>query len=45
LQSPSIGGSGIPATGTEKSKSFYGSVEVSPVTAKLRLVQLAEEII
>ena len=28
-----------------KAKSFYGSVEVNPATAKMRLVQLAEEII
>jgi hypothetical protein len=33
------------ATGPGKAKSFYGSVEVSPATAKMRLVQLAEEII
>jgi uncharacterized protein len=31
--------------GLGKPKSFYGSVEVSPATAKMRLVQLAEEII
>ena len=34
-----------PASGTPKAKSFYGSVEVNPTTAKMRLVQLAEEII
>ncbi len=34
-----------PISTSEKSKSFYGSVEVSPATAKMRLVQLAEEII
>jgi hypothetical protein len=34
-----------PVTGSPKSKSFYGSVEVNPTTAKMRLVQLAEEII
>lgn len=28
-----------------KAKRFYGSVEVAPATAKLRLVQIAEEII
>jgi hypothetical protein len=28
-----------------KAKSFYGSVEVNPSTAKIRLVQLVEEII
>ena len=28
-----------------KTKSFYGSVDVNPSTAKMRLVQLAEEII
>ena len=35
----------VPATGSGKAKSFYGSVEVNPATAKMRLVQLAEEII
>ncbi|SDR63348.1 hypothetical protein SAMN05519103_08517 [Rhizobiales bacterium GAS113] len=33
------------ATGAVKAKSFYGSLEVNPTTAKIRLVQLAEEII
>jgi hypothetical protein len=45
LQSPTVGASSVPATGTGKAKSFYGSVEVNPATAKMRLVQLAEEII
>ena len=43
LQHPTVGASSVPATG--KAKSFYGSVEVNPATAKMRLVQLAEEII
>ena len=45
FQNPAV--SAIPAatTGSGKPKSFYGSVEVSPATAKMRLVQLAEEII
>jgi hypothetical protein len=34
-----------PTIGLGKPKSFYGSVEVSAATAKMRLVQLAEEII
>ncbi|HWY62874.1 MAG TPA: ATP-binding protein [Rhizomicrobium sp.] len=38
-------GGPIDAAGSKKAKSFYGSVEVNPTTAKLRLVQLAEEII
>jgi predicted AAA+ superfamily ATPase len=33
------------SSGPGKAKSFYGSVEVNPATAKMRLVQLAEEII
>ena len=35
----------VAKTGSGKPKSFYGSVEVSPATAKMRLVQLAEEIV
>jgi len=34
-----------PATSTVHATSFYGSVEVNPSTAKMRLVQLAEEIV
>jgi hypothetical protein len=45
LQSPTVGASSVPTTGTRKAKSFYGAVEVNPATAKMRLVQLAEEII
>jgi hypothetical protein len=45
LQSPTGGASSVPVTGTGKANSFYGSVEVNPATAKMRLVQLAEEII
>jgi len=42
---PTAAPSAASATGTLKAKSFYGSVEVNPTTAKMRLVQLAEEII
>jgi hypothetical protein len=45
LQPPTVGASSVPTTGTGKAKSFYGSVEVNSATAKMRLVQLAEEII
>jgi hypothetical protein len=45
LQFPTGGASSVPATGAGKAKSFYGSVDVNPATAKMRLVQLAEEII
>jgi predicted AAA+ superfamily ATPase len=41
-------GPGTPApggAGTSKAKSFYGTVEVAPATAKMRLVQIADEII
>ena len=38
--------SGHASTGGQgKAKSFYGSVEVNPATAKMRLLELAEEII
>ena len=44
LFQPPVGGlDAVEKTGSGKPKSFYGSVEVSP--AKMRLVQLAEEII
>ena len=42
---PTAGASAASAPGTAKAKSFYGSVEVNPTTAKMRLVQLADEII
>jgi uncharacterized protein len=42
---PTMGESSVPPTGSGRAKSFYGSVEVNPATAKMRLVQLAEEII
>jgi hypothetical protein len=43
---PSTGGADTIATnGPGKARSFYGSVTVNPATAKMRLVQLAEEII
>jgi hypothetical protein len=46
LFQPPVGAPDAVATmGSGKPKSFYGSVEVSPATAKMRLVQLAEEII
>ncbi len=45
LNPRSADASGAPVTSTAKAKSFYGSVEVNPTTAKMRLVQLAEEII
>ena len=32
-------------TPTPKAKAFYGSADISPATAKVRLVQIAEEII
>jgi len=34
-----------PSPGAPKAKSFYGSVEVAPATAKMRMVQIAEEIV
>ena len=37
-------GSGV-SPSTQKNKTFYGSVDVSPASAKVRLVQIAEEII
>jgi predicted AAA+ superfamily ATPase len=37
--------SGTGATTASKAKSFYGSAEVNASTAKMRLVQIAEEII
>jgi hypothetical protein len=45
VQTPVVGVSSVSASGAAKAKSFYGSVEVNPATAKLRLVQLADEII
>jgi uncharacterized protein len=45
LNPSSADSSGAPGTRTAKAKSFYGSVDVNPTTAKMRLVQLAEEII
>ncbi|TPL20967.1 ATP-binding protein [Mesorhizobium sp. B2-4-9] len=42
--SPSLGGvTSEPATA--KPKTFYGSADVPPATAKMRLVQIAEEIV
>ncbi|MER9630996.1 ATP-binding protein [Mesorhizobium sp. M0296] len=34
-----------PAPAATRSKTFYGSAEVPPATAKMRLVQIAEEIV
>jgi hypothetical protein len=34
-----------PAPGPPKSRSFHGTVEVTPATAKMRMVQIAEEIV
>jgi hypothetical protein len=34
-----------PAPAAAKLKTFYGSAEVPPATAKMRLVQIAEEIV
>jgi uncharacterized protein len=45
FQSPAAGAGPVPTISPGKANSFYGSVEVNPATAKLRLVQLAEEII
>lgn len=39
------GTSGTPATASTKPRAFYGSAEVNATTAKMRLVQIAEEII
>ncbi len=45
LVHPGDGPGAAPLVGGARAKSFYGSVEVNPTTAKMRLVQLAEEII
>jgi predicted AAA+ superfamily ATPase len=42
---PATGASAVPPISPTKALSFYGSVEVNPATAKIRLVQLAEEVI
>src|ERR1700723_367235 len=42
---PATGAGVVPTISSGKARSFYGSVEVNPVTAKIRLVQLAEEVI
>jgi uncharacterized protein len=42
---PVAGVDAIPRSTSGKAKSFYGSVEVNPATAKIRLVQLVEEVI
>ena len=34
-----------PAPGPPKSRSFHGTVDVTPATAKMRMVQIAEEIV
>jgi uncharacterized protein len=44
-------GTGVPdttpgaVTGTSRPRSFHGTVEVAPATAKMRLVQIADEIV
>jgi predicted AAA+ superfamily ATPase len=38
-------GGDTPPPQTAKSKAFYGSIEISPATAKMGMVQVAEEII
>jgi hypothetical protein len=45
LQPSSDGSNAIATVGSGKAKCFYGSVTVNAATAKMRLVQLAEEII
>lgn len=45
LSPPTPGAVPISVTTARKSKAFHGSVEVNATTAKLRLVELAEEII
>jgi predicted AAA+ superfamily ATPase len=46
LFDPPVSGVGTPLTSSiGKLGSYYGSVEVNPATAKIRMVQLAEEII
>ena len=41
-----ISGSGVPgAVGTAKPKTFHGSIEINASTAKMRLVQVSEEIV
>lgn len=43
---PDSGSSGpTPPTPTPKARTFYGSADVTPATAKMRLVQIAEEVI
>ncbi|MFA7234004.1 MAG: DUF499 domain-containing protein [Terrimicrobiaceae bacterium] len=42
-EQPPTGPTPVPAS--SRSKMFYGSADITPVTAKVRLVQIAEEII
>ena len=42
--SPTPPGFGV-SPSTQKNNAFYGSVDVPPATAKVRLVQIAEEVI
>jgi hypothetical protein len=42
---PAATGANPATTGQPKARSFYGSAEVNAATAKMRLVQIAEEII
>ena len=39
------GATGVAGTTAAKPKTFHGSVQINPTTAKMRLVQVAEEII
>jgi predicted AAA+ superfamily ATPase len=45
FEPPTAGVGTLPTIGVGKAGSYYGSVEVNPATAKIRMVQLAEEII
>jgi len=45
LEQPTPCAGSLSTTSSGRARSFYGSVEVNPATAKIRLVQLAEEII
>jgi len=42
---PGTGTTGTGGTAAAKPKAFHGSVQINPATAKMRLVQVAEEII
>ena len=44
MPSPTPAGSGV-SPSTQKNKTFYASVDVLPATAKVRFIQIAEEVI